>query len=155
MDQSTHLDSASSADGHDTGIAADLKQAANNLAGETMAEAQDIAEDLKEKAEPLKREAETFAEGKKAQGARRVKDFAAAIHQAADELSGQSPAAARYIHASADKLESASGMMREKSVGELFDEAGQLTRERPLMGFAGSVAAGFLLARLLRASANH
>jgi ElaB/YqjD/DUF883 family membrane-anchored ribosome-binding protein len=80
--------------------------------------------------------------------------LAGAIHKAADDIAGESPATAKYIHASADKLERAAATMSEKSMGELFDDASHFAQERPFTGFAGSLAAGFLLARLLRASAG-
>lgn len=154
MNESSRLDSTNTPQETIGTTGADLKQAASAVGQEAKAQAEALVEEVKDQAEPLRRNAETFAEGKKQQNARRMKDFAGAIHKAADDIAQESPATARYIHASAEKLENAAATMSEKSVGELFDDASRMASERPFAGFAGSLAAGFLLARLLRASAS-
>lgn len=121
-------------------------------------EVQDVFEDVKEQAAeaagPLKDEAAGFAEKQKKRGADRLSEFASAVHDAADAIGRQTPKGASYIHAGADRLDDMCETMRNKSLDELIGTANDAAHERPLAFFAGSMAAGFALARFLRSSAN-
>jgi hypothetical protein len=84
-----------------------------------------------------------------------VEGVTRAVHNAADELSGELPQAAGYIHSVADGLESASSALRERSVEDLVSGFNSFARRQPAAAFAGSVLAGFALSRFLKSSAPH
>ena len=132
--------------------------AADGVFNSIAREAKGIAEDARQKAaqaaEPLKQDARDFAEEKKRQGADRIGDLARAVHKAADEVGREVPKAGAYVHAGANRLDSASQMLRDQKLEEIVGSANRLAHDRPLAFIAGSVAAGFLLARFLKSSAN-
>src|SRR5690606_32496044 len=59
-----------------------------------------------------------------------------------------------YISDMAQSMGSLAEGLRGKSADQLLQQAGQLARDNPALFLAGSVAVGFGLSRLLRASAS-
>jgi hypothetical protein len=92
-------------------------------------------------------------EDQKKRGAQAMTSFAAAVKRAAGDLTGESPVLARQLSAAAEKVESLSESLRTHSVTDLFKEATDLARRQPVAFFAGSLVAGFALARFLKSSA--
>src|SRR6266699_94301 len=105
-----------------------------------------------EAAEPLKQKARSAAEAQKAAGADQLSSLGAAAHGAAGEISKELPQAAAYIHSAADTLQSASSALRERSIEDLVSAFNNFARKQPTAAFAGSVLAGFALARFLKSS---
>ncbi|XSC44560.1 hypothetical protein ACF1BQ_044925 [Bradyrhizobium sp. RDT10] len=93
------------------------------------------------------------ADEAKSKGVDQMAGVTRAVHGAADELSHELPLAAGYIHSVADKLESASSALRERSVEDLVSSFNNFARRQPAAAFAGSVLAGFALSRFLKSSA--
>lgn len=60
-----------------------------------------------------------------------------------------------YIADMANSMVSLADGLRGKSADQLLHQAGRLARDNPALFLAGSVAVGFGLSRLLRASASH
>ncbi len=54
----------------------------------------------------------------------------------------------------AAKTERASQYLRESDLEDLARDARRLTREEPILSFAGAFTAGFLVARFLKSSGN-
>ena len=102
--------------------------------------------------QPIANNARGMAEEQKSRGAARIGDIAQALHSAADQISEEVPFAADYVHSAATKLEETSTMLRERSVEDLAQMAVEFAEQRPLVYVSGAVAAGFLVARLLRSS---
>jgi ElaB/YqjD/DUF883 family membrane-anchored ribosome-binding protein len=101
---------------------------------------------------PIRENARSVVEEQKERGASRIDGLAQAIHGAANELDAEVPQAATYVHAAAEQLERASGLLRDNSVEDLVRKATDLAEERPVVFVAGAMAIGFVLARLLRST---
>ena len=97
-------------------------------------------------------EAREFAEEQKQAGADNMARFGKAVHGAADQLGKELPQAAGFIHSAADTLQGAASTLRERSVEDLFEGFRDFARRQPAAAFAGSVLAGFALARFLKSS---
>jgi hypothetical protein len=115
--------------------------------------ATDVKDQLKGMAGGVKDKVVDAAEDAKAKGVDQMAGVAGAVHGAADELSRELPQAAGYIHSVADRLESASSALRERSLEDLVSSLNRFTRRQPAAAFAGSVLAGFALSRFLKSSA--
>ncbi len=89
-------------------------------------------------------------EAQKARGVEAIRGLARAIDTAADELQRQSPLAARAVHEAARGVEDFSDNLSNRNVNELVDAGVRLARTQPALFVAGSVAAGFALARFLK-----
>jgi hypothetical protein len=100
----------------------------------------------------VKDQARQAADDAKAQGGAQIAGVSRAAHKAADELSRELPQAAGFIRAAADRLDQASAALRERSVEELLSGFNGFARRQPAAAFAGSVLAGFALARFLKSS---
>jgi hypothetical protein len=104
--------------------------------------------------EEMRDAAAALAAEQQAQLAETVHGFALAFRRTADALrEEQSPVASRCAGQAAAQLDRAAAALRERTVAEMLAEAEALARRQPALFIAGSVAAGFLAARLLAASA--
>jgi len=117
--------------------------------------AADVQDDLKGAARGVKDEIAEAADDAKTKGVDEMGGVSRAVHGAADQLGRELPQAAGYIHSVADKLESASSTLRERSVEDLVSDFNSFARRQPAAAFAGSVLAGFALSRFLKSSAAH
>jgi hypothetical protein len=59
-----------------------------------------------------------------------------------------------FVDSAADGLEQFAESIREKSFGDIYDDIETVMRRRPATAAAASLAAGFLFARFLKASAQ-
>jgi ABC-type transporter Mla subunit MlaD len=128
--------SASGGDGAQrfSAMADDMKSAAREAAGHVADETRD------------------FAEQQKTAGADNMARLGEAVHGAADQLGRELPQAAGFIHSAADTLQGAASSMRERSIEDLVAGFRDFARRQPAAAFAGSVLAGFALARFLKSS---
>ena len=106
------------------------------------------AQDFSAKAD----ETSEFAEQQKEAGADNMARLGRAVHGAADQLGRELPQAAGFIHSAADTLQGAASSMRERSIEEMVAGFRDFARRQPAAAFAGSVLAGFALARFLKSS---
>jgi hypothetical protein len=118
--------------------------------GESTTDAQD---ELKGVASGVKDEIVEAADEAKARGVGQMAGVNRAVHSAANELGRELPQAADYIHSVADRLESASSALSERSVEDLVSAFNNFARRQPAAAFAGSVIAGFAVSRFLKSSA--
>jgi ElaB/YqjD/DUF883 family membrane-anchored ribosome-binding protein len=109
-------------------------------------------EDIRAKAGAVIDEARHVAEDQKSAAADNVVRLSRAFHGAADQLGKELPQAAGYVHSAADRLQSASRTLRERSVEDMVGDLGDFARRQPLAAFAGAVLAGFALSRFLKSS---
>jgi hypothetical protein len=93
-----------------------------------------------------------FAEEQKKAGADNMARLGEAVHGAADQLGRELPQAAGFIHSAADTLQGAAASMRERPVEDLVAGFRDFARRQPAAAFAGSVLAGFALARFLKSA---
>jgi hypothetical protein len=117
----------------------------------SMAEAKEQASDIAQRAT---QQGKAMAEQKKDSAAEQVDSVAQALRKTAGELEQEHGQAGRYVGLAAEKLETFSRRLRQKDIDGLIDDAQELGRRSPGVLFAGSVAAGFLLARFLKSSAD-
>lgn len=111
-----------------------------------------LEENLREAAGEAGHRTEQMAEEAKTGTADRMADASQAVHGAADQLGAEMPQAARVIHSAAEKLESASTALRERSFEDLAADFNSFAKGQPMVAFAGSVLAGFALTRFLKSS---
>lgn len=98
--------------------------------------------------------AESLLQAQKQQVAEQVSGIAEALSSAFHPLHrSQNRMIARYIGEAADQVESFSRKMRERPWNELVAETEDLARRQPTLFVLGAVATGFLVGRLLWASA--
>jgi hypothetical protein len=101
-------------------------------------------------AEAVKDTMRDIAEEQKS--AERIEAVGRAVHGAADQLGQEIPQAAPYIHSAAETLEGAASWLQGRSVDEFVTGLNRFARQQPAAAFAGSVLAGFALARFLKSS---
>jgi hypothetical protein len=119
-----------------------LESAADKVKGDAAAAGEDA----------MKR-AESEAERQKEMGAGHLDVFAEAVRKAADELGERDEsAAAQFVREAAGGLESLSGSLREKSVGDLVDSVSRFGRSNPTAFLGGALLAGVALGRFAQAS---
>ena len=97
-------------------------------------------------------ETRDFADRQKQAGADNMARLGEVVHGAADQLGRELPQAAGFIHSAADTLQSAASSMRERPIEDLVAGFRDFARRQPAAAFAGSVLAGFALARFLKSS---
>jgi hypothetical protein len=116
------------------------------------AAADDMKSTAREAAGHVMEETRDFAEEQKAAGADNVARLGRAVHGAADQLAHELPQAAGFIHSAAETLQEASANLRERSIEDMAAGFRDFARRQPAAAFAGSVLAGFALARFLKSS---
>ncbi len=126
---------------------------------ETDTRARQAVDDVRQQAGAVASEAKeqgkAALERRKDSAAGQLDAVAGALHETADELHrGDQPQAGRFIEYAADRLESFGRNVRDKNLDTLIDDATRMARRSPATFFAGSMAAGFLLARFLKSSAD-
>ena len=93
---------------------------------------------------------EALIDEQKDRAADAVSGMAAALRQAADQLEREEkPTVARYADQAAAHVEQFSATMRAHEVEELLVEVERFARRQPTLFFAGALAVGFLLGRIL------
>jgi ElaB/YqjD/DUF883 family membrane-anchored ribosome-binding protein len=99
--------------------------------------------------------AESLLEEQKRQIADRVSGIAKALRSAVQPLDeSQSRVIVRYLEEAATQVDSLSRRMRERHWGELVADTEDFARRQPTWFVLGAVATGFVLGRLLWASAG-
>jgi hypothetical protein len=124
----------------------------DELGGSGAQSSADVREKAGQAAGALIGEAHDLAEERKAAAADNVGRLSRAVHDAADQLGGELPQAAGYIHSAADRLQGASRTLRERSVEDMVGDLTDFARRQPVAALAGAVLAGFALARFLKSS---
>ena len=128
-------------------VASDVKDAASDLAGQARAAASEAADRTKHKVTD-------YAEQQKGAAADQIGKLSEAAHAAADHLNEASPTMARYAHDLAGGIDRFAGVVRERSVADLMRQASEYARREPAVFVAGTVFAGFVMARFLKSSAE-
>ena len=141
-------------DSRTRGIGATAGEAVSKLGEAT----QQVGRQAKEAATSLASEANEKVKGLMNQqvgaGADLVGHVADSVRQAADSLDQNIPQLAGLVRNAADRIETFSDDIRDKSVDELYGLASDFARRQPAVVFGTAAAAGFLMFRLLRGSAS-
>jgi len=124
----------------------------DRIARDAAALGSDARAQLDKMTSPLRDNLRDVAEQQKSAGADRLGELSHAVHGAASGMEQELPQAAQFIHAAADRLETASAKLRDRSVDDLVEGFGRFARQQPAAAFAGAVLAGFALSRFLKSS---
>ncbi len=130
------------------------KQAASQVASKASEWTDQAKSAAGEAVSGLRERAEDLVSGQKSRGA----DFLTSISRAADaaarELHESSPYIADQVTDMARGVDSLSRNVRERSVGDMMRNLNEFARREPTAFLAGSVIAGFMISRFLKASAE-
>lgn len=96
-----------------------------------------------------------FADEGKAQVTATLDGLVTTVRDLAAKLEGSGAAPfARYLHQAADTVAGWSASVRDKSVDDLMDDTRTLVRTSPAIAVGASIAAGFVLSRLVKAASG-
>jgi hypothetical protein len=116
-------------------------------------EAKQYAQDMADRA---KEQGRTMFDEQKVSAAGTVDSAANAFRNTAQQLQGEGNAqTGRYVEMFADQLQSFGEQLRNKNLDTLIRDAENLGRRSPGTFLAGSMIAGFVLARFMKSSADH
>ncbi len=87
-------------------------------------------------------------------GADQLAGFAKAAQSAAGDLENTSPAVAQLVRDAATSVDQFAGNLRSSDLREVLSSVSAFARQQPVAFFAGSVLAGFVLARFLKSDAT-
>ena len=136
----------------------DLKETASELTDTIARTAKEQASDLGNAAKDIAAGAsdkiQSAINDRKGAGADYIGNIAQAVHRAAGEFESEVPQAAQYIHKAADQIDTVAKAVRERNVGELFNEVQQFARRQPTAFFGGAVILGFAAIRFFKSSAQ-
>ena len=80
--------------------------------------------------------------------------LAQALHKTAKEIDSENEIMARYTEIAAERLDNATRYLRQTRLGDLVEGAEDFARRQPWWFIGGAVAAGFVAARVFKASEN-
>jgi ElaB/YqjD/DUF883 family membrane-anchored ribosome-binding protein len=110
---------------------------------------------IAEFADAARSAAESLLEEQKQQIADKVSGIAEALHCAAQSLDrSQNRSIAGYVDQAADQIENITRTLRQRRWNEIIADTEDFARRQPTLFVLGAAAAGFLLGRLLWASAD-
>lgn len=125
---------------------------AESVMNETKGRAAELGEAAKDTASSATSRVKEAIAGQKGAGADFLGNIAQATRRAANEFEVDVPQAAEYIRLAAGQVETFANAIRERNVGELFDEVQQFARRQPTLFFGGAMVLGFATLRFLKSS---
>ena len=99
-------------------------------------------------------QAESLAGRSKDASADMVASAARTAEAVAESVAEQSPALAEYVRGAGEKIDRLATDLRDKSVGDLLNQAAGFARSQPVVLIAGAALVGFALSRLIKAGAG-
>lgn len=94
------------------------------------------------------------AESQRRRAAEAVRGMAGALHRAAGDLKPENEAMGRYTDMAAERLDQFAGYLRGANWTDVLEEAEDMARRQPAWFIGGAMAAGFLMARLIKNTAE-
>ena len=136
----------------------DAKAAASDVADSAKSAAEDVADKATDKAKAVAGDAasaaQSTAETGKAQATGALDDVADVLHDTSDSLRDHDrDAFAQYADQAARQVEQFTSAIRDRSVGEILDEAERFARREPGLFVGGAFLLGIFGARFLKADA--
>jgi hypothetical protein len=102
-----------------------------------------------------KSQAESMLGEQKHAAAGQIEGLARALRKTAEQLDTQDQGpVARYVERAADGLDRLGGTLRDRDIDSLATQVQDFARRQPGVFLGGAVAAGFLVARFLKASSR-
>lgn len=140
--------------------AGDLKSGVKELkadATELTGLASDIASTAvshgKQLLETARGQATGFIDQRKNETAQSISDLASSLRDSGKTFEDR-PNILAFMGSAADGLEQLAGGIRDRSFAEIYAEAEDFARRKPLVVGAATIAAGFILARFIKSSAD-
>ncbi|TDR93243.1 hypothetical protein [Enterovirga rhinocerotis] len=127
-------------------VADEVKSAAHDLKSAAVDQGRQFFQGAKD-------QATGFADRRKDEAAQSVSDIATGLRETGRSF-GERPSIQAFVESAADGLDQLAGGLRERSFGDLYDEAEAYARRSPAVVGAVALAAGFLLARFIKSSAD-
>ncbi|WP_131195728.1 hypothetical protein [Lichenihabitans psoromatis] len=118
-------------------------QAADDAKGSLTAMASDARGKLSE-----------IVDDQKSAGAEHLSRFAKAAQSAAGELDEKNPQVARLVRDAASSIDRFADDLQHRDLRDVLEQVTTFARKQPVAFFAGSVLAGFALARFLKSDAT-
>lgn len=135
----------------------DTKQAAvagfHDLKGQAAQAASDAKTTLSSMTDEARGKLSEIVDHQKGAGADQLSGLAQAASKAAGELDEKSPQVARLVRDAASSVDRFAGDLRNRDVRDVLSSVTSFARQQPVAFFAGSVLAGFVLARFLKSEA--
>ena len=103
--------------------------------------------------EAAKDQAAGYADTRKDEIAQSVADIAESLRETSRQF-GDRPSVKTFMGSAADGLDQIAGGLKQRTIADLFGEAESYARRSPVVVGAVAVAAGFVLARFIKASAD-
>lgn len=94
------------------------------------------------------------ADSQRRRAAEAVDGMAGALHRAAGQLKPENETMGRYTDMAAERLDQFAGYLRGANWSDVVSEAEDLARRQPVWFIGGAMAAGFLVARLIKNAAE-
>ncbi|HEX2887888.1 hypothetical protein [Vineibacter terrae] len=102
----------------------------------------------------LGEKAKSLAERHMTAGVGAVDSVGRVVRKVAEDLETELPAVAPYVAEAASGIESASTVIRDRSIGEIVEVVSDFGRKQPATFMAGAVALGLLLSRFVKSGAS-
>jgi uncharacterized phage infection (PIP) family protein YhgE len=132
----------------------DLRSSAASLATDLRSQANAHIDDAKTVVSSMADEARSriaeIIDQQKALGADKLSGISKAAQSAANDLDGQNPHVARLVRDAAGSVEKIAGDLRDSTLTDVVASVSEFARKQPVAFFAGSVLAGFVLARFIK-----
>ena len=134
----------------------DLKDTASkvgdSVAGLVKEQASDLGAAAKELASGATDKMNAAVNDQKAAGADYVSNIAQVVHRAAGEFEKEIPQAAQYIHSAANQIDTVAKAVRDREIGQLYNEVRDFARRQPTAFFGGAVILGFAAIRFFKSA---
>ena len=128
------------------GVASEVKAVAGDLRSAAVEQGRQLLEGARQ-------HATSYADERKNEAAASVSDVAASLRETSRSF-GERPHIQSFVDSAADGLEQLATGLRERSFAELYGEAESYAKRSPLVVGAVAAAAGFVLARFIKSSAD-
>lgn len=131
----------------------DLKADATELTGLASDIASTAVSHGKQLLETARGQATGFIDQRKNETAQSISDLASSLRDSGKTFEDR-PNILAFMGSAADGLEQLADGIRDRSFAEIYAEAEDFARRKPLVVGAATIAAGFLLARFIKSSAD-
>jgi hypothetical protein len=131
---------------------------AGATAGTTADDTTETAERLKASGDRMLADAKAkvldAAESQRRRAAEAMGGVAGALRRAAGDIKPENETMGRYTDMAAERLDQFAGYLRSSNWSDVVEEAEDLARRQPVWFIGGAMAAGFLMARLIKNAAE-
>ncbi len=116
---------------------------------------QQVREQTSRATEQAQQQAQAFLSQQKEVAAGHIESVAQVLHQTVDQLRERSPGAVSdYAERAVGSIDSLAKALRDQDIRGLVGQVEDFARRQPVLFMAGTVAAGFALARFLKSSSQ-